>query len=375
MARTFQDDQEHTSSETIFDRSGLPHAVIVKTSPLHGPSGEIVAVMELFADITVQKELENRLHDSLTRFHNLFDVVPCYVSVHDRDFRIVEANQRFKESFSRRLGGYCYEIYKRRTEPCTPCPVADAFADGRSHSDEQVVIDSAGRQLHVVVYTAPVRDPRGRITDVMQVAADITEMRSLQDQLASLGRLVGGIAHSIKNVLEGLRGGVYVANLGFRDQNQADIQTGWGMIQRNVDRLSAMILDMLYCAKERSPRPLPVCLPEVTRAVVQLFGPRAADSGVKLEAQIADNLPDLLGEPRDIHSLISNLVGNALDACYADQDERKSRASWCASSAKTSRRSSRSPTTARAWMRRPAASSSPCSFRPRAPRVRAWGWW
>lgn len=324
VARTFQDDHEHTSSETIFDRSGLPHAVIVKTSPLHGPSGEIVAVMELFADITVQKELENRLHDSLTRFHNLFDVVPCYVSVHDRDFRIVEANQRFKESFSRRLGGFCYEIYKRRTEPCTPCPVADAFADGRSHSDEQVVIDNAGRQLHVVVYTAPVRDPRGRITDVMQVAADITEMRSLQDQLASLGRLVGGIAHSIKNVLEGLRGGVYVANLGFRDQNQADIQTGWGMIQRNVDRLSAMILDMLYCAKERSPRPLPVCLPEVTRAVLQLFGARAADSGVKLEAQIADNLPDLLGEPRDIHSLISNLVGNALDACYADQDERKS---------------------------------------------------
>jgi signal transduction histidine kinase len=272
----------------------------------------------------VQKELEHRLHDSLTRFHNLFDVVPCYVSVHDRDFRIVEANQRFKESFSRRLGGFCYEIYKHRKEPCPACPVADAFADGHSHSDEQVVFDNAGRQLHVVVYTAPVRDARGQITDVMQVAADITEMRTLQDQLASLGRLVGGIAHSIKNVLEGLRGGVYVANLGFRDQNQADIQTGWEMIQRNVDRLSAMILDMLYCAKQRSPRRLPVSLPEVTRAVVQLFAARSADAGVQLAAEIADNLPDLLAEPRDIHSLISNLVGNALDACYTDQDEQKS---------------------------------------------------
>jgi signal transduction histidine kinase len=323
VARTFEDGQEHTSGETIFDRRGLPHAVIVKTSPLRAPSGEIVAVMELFADITVQKELEHRLHDSLARFHNLFDVVPCFVSVHDRDYRVVEANRRFKESFRPRLGGYCYEIYKRRHEPCPSCPVADAYADGRPHSAEGIVIDNAGRQLHVMVYTAPVRDTQGRITDVIHVAADITEMRALQEELASLGRLVGGVAHSVKNVLEGLRGGVYVVNLGLRDNNQEDIRTGWEMVQRNVDRLSAMILDMLYCAKPRAPRRLPVSLPEVTRTVFQLYAPRAKDLGVTLEMDLDESVPAVAGEPRDLHSLISNLVSNALDACCADPDERK----------------------------------------------------
>jgi len=297
--------------------------VIVKTSPLRDPSGEIVAVMELFADITVQKELEHRLHDSLARFRNLFDVVPCFVSVHDRDFRVVEANDRFKESFRHRLGGYCYEIYKQRHEVCPTCPVADTYADGRSHAAEEIVIDSAGRQLHVMVYTAPVRDSQGRITDVIHVGADITEMRALQEELASLGRLVGGIAHSIKNVLEGLRGGVYVVNLGLRDNSQADIRTGWEMVQRNVERLSAMIMDMLYCAKPRAPRQVPVSLPEVTRAALQLYAARAKDLGVTLEADIDDSVPSVPGEPRDIHSLISNLLGNAVDACCADEDERK----------------------------------------------------
>lgn len=323
VARTFEDGQEHTSGETIFDRRGLPHAVIVKTSPLRLPSGEIVAVMELFVDITVQKELEYRLHDSLTRFHNLFDVVPCFVSVHDREFHIIEANQRFKESFSPKLGGYCYEIYKQRREPCPTCPVAEAYADGRPHSSEEIVTDNAGRRLHVMVYTAPVRDSQGRITDVMHVGADITEMRALQEELATLGRLVGGIAHSIKNVLEGLRGGVYVANLGFRDNSQADIRTGWEMIQRNVDRLSAMILDMLYCARPRAPRLVPVSLPEVAGAVIQLYAARAKDLGLSLEAELDDSVPSVLGEPRDLHSLLSNLVGNALDAGCADEDERK----------------------------------------------------
>jgi len=90
-----------------------------------------------------------------------------------------------------------------------------------------------------------------------------------------------------------------------------------------VDRLSAMILDMLYCAKPRAPRHLPVSLPEVTRAVLQLYAARAKDLGVTLEADIDDSVPSVPGEPRDIHSLISNLMGNALDACCADEDERK----------------------------------------------------
>jgi signal transduction histidine kinase len=177
--------------------------------------------------------------------------------------------------------------------------------------------------VYVVVYTAPVRDTGGQITEVMEVSADITEIRALQDKLASLGQLVGGIAHSIKNVLEGLRGGVYVTNLGFRDNSQEDIRTGWEMVERNVGRLSAMIMDMLYCAKDRSPRRLPVSLPAVAKEVIALLMPRTKDFSIKLEAQIAQEIPTLPAEPRDIHSLISNLISNAMDACITDQNEQK----------------------------------------------------
>ena len=323
VARTFQDGLEHTSEEKIFDRRGLPHDVIVNTRPLRNHTGAIAAVMELFTDITLQKHLERRLHDSLDRFHNLFDVVPCYVSVQDRDFRILEANRQFNESFGGRLGRHCYEIYKKRPNRCPVCPVAQTFEDGRTHSTEEVLIDNNGKQVHVVVHTAPIRDSQGNIAAVMEVSDDITEVRALQDELASLGGLVGGIAHSIKNILEGLRGGIYIANLGFRDNNQQDIRTGWEMVERNVRRLSPMILDMLYCAKERSPRRLPVSLPAVTREVLELYSPRCQQSSIKIEAEVAQDVGMILGEQKDIHALLSNLIGNALDACLSDQDEEK----------------------------------------------------
>ncbi len=323
VARTFQDGLEHTSEEKIFDRRGLPHDVIVNTRALRDHRNTIVAVMEMFTDITVQKELEHRLHDSLNRFHNLFDVVPCFISVQDRDFRIIEANRHFNETFGKQLGAHCYEIYKKRSNRCAVCPVAQTFEDGKTHSTEEVLVDNDGKQIYVVVHTAPVRDTQGDITAVMEVFDDITEIRALQDKLAALGGLVGGIAHSIKNVLEGLRGGIYIVNLGLRDNNQKDLRTGWEMVERNVGKLSAMILDMLYCAKERSPRRLPVALPTVIREVLELYSSRCSQTSIKLEAEVAEAAGAILGEPKDIHSLVSNLLGNAVDACLSDENEEK----------------------------------------------------
>jgi len=325
--RTLADGKEHTSEETIFNRRGLPHNVIVNTMPLRDKSGAVVAVMEMFTDITVQKELEHRLHDSLGRFQNLFDTVPCYITVQDRDFLLVEANQRFRDAFGERLGRHCYEAYKGRSEPCEECPVALVYADGEVHHSEEVVTNLKGDKLHVLTYAAPVRNRRGEIVSALEVSTDITEAKELQDKLAFLGSLVAGTAHSVKNVLEGLRGGVYIVNMGFKSERQQDVKTGWEMVERNVKRVSDMIMDMLYCAKDRTPNLAPVDLCAMAQEVVGLYSQRAQDAGVALTTEIDPKLPPVAGESKDIHALFSNLVTNAIDACASCEDERDFRVS------------------------------------------------
>jgi signal transduction histidine kinase len=267
-------------------------------------------------------ELENRLQESQARFRNLFDNAPCFISVQDREFRILESNLRFDESFGKGAGRFCYEVYKKRQDPCPRCPVKETFADGGIHTSEESVMDNRGRPLHTLVYTAPIRDREGAIASVMEMSTDITEIHTLQNRLASLGELVGGVAHSIKNILEGLRGGVYIVNLGFRDKNEADIRTGWEMVERNVARLSSLIMDMLCCARDRAPRRLPVSLRALAGDVVALLTPRAAQYGIRLECR-ADEAVEAFGEPKDLHAMISNLVANAIDACNEDPRERE----------------------------------------------------
>jgi len=251
----------------------------------------------------------------------LFDAVPYWITIQDRDLRVVNASARLIADFGNHLGEQCYVAYKNRTEPCSECPLQRTFEDGQEHTSQEALFDARGMPRHVLAKTAPVRNHAGEIAAVMKVFVDVTEIRTLQNELAGLGQLIGEIAHDAKNILDGLQGGIYIVNLGFGKGNQEDIRVGWGMIQRNVGRLSSMLMDMLYCAKKRSPRRMPVSLPVALREAVELFTPRARQFHIDLQLKAADEV-EILGEPEQIHKLISNLICNAIDACRADPEKQ-----------------------------------------------------
>ena len=65
-------------------------------------------------------------------YRQYWEEMPCYLSVHDRDFRIIDGNRRFRADFGDRIGDFCYRVYKQRTEVCPNCPVEATFADEKS---------------------------------------------------------------------------------------------------------------------------------------------------------------------------------------------------------------------------------------------------
>ncbi len=133
------------------------------------------------------REKNKILESSHLLCRQLFDEVPCYISVQNRDRRIVRANRQFKLDFGSCLGERCYEIYKHRTHPCPQCPVEESFRDGMIHQTEEVVTTRGGKQKIVLTLTAPLKDENGEINEVMELATDITQIRELQDRLTSLG--------------------------------------------------------------------------------------------------------------------------------------------------------------------------------------------
>jgi len=121
--------------------------------------------------------------DSNSRYHEYWEEMPCFLSVHDRDFRIVDGNRRFREHFGESVGEFCYRVYKGRDEICPDCPVEATFADGRNHPSEQLLTTRDGRQIPVMVHTTPVKDDSGEVVAVMEMHTDIGEVKRLQSML------------------------------------------------------------------------------------------------------------------------------------------------------------------------------------------------
>lgn len=324
VARTFRDGQRHGSEEKVKCADGREVSVIVYTTPILNDEGEITAVMEMSTDITELKLLQERLRESQERYRLIFDEVPCYISIQDQDLNIIEANRRFKEDFGDLLGCKCFEVYKHRTEECFPCAVQSTFKDGLLHRSEEVVTANSGEQVNTLVSTAPIRNSDGDVTSVMEMSADITEIRKLQSKLTSLGLLIGSISHGIKGLLNSLDGGVYLVNSGMEKDDQGRVRKGWEMVQRNTARIRSMVLDILYYAKDREPDWEPISAVRAIEEVAGLMEAKAKEKGIEFRRNFDEAAGEFEGDAKGIRSLLVNLVENSLDACSEAQDKEGS---------------------------------------------------
>ena len=321
VERTFEDGQHHRSEELVRGKDGRDRYVIAYTAPIRDEQGEIVNVVELSADITEVKQLQQT-------YRALFDVVPCYISVQNRDLTIGDANQRFRSDFGESVGDPCYEVYKHRTEPCLDCPVARTFQDGTHHQSEEVVTCQDGVRKNVLCHTAPIADPTGKITKVMEMSTDITELRQLQSRLTSLGMLVGSVSHGIKGLLSGLDGGIYLMETGLSKGKEERIHQGWDMVKRNVERIRSMVMNVLYYGKDREVYWQEIDLGDLAVSVEEVLESRAAQLGVELEVSAGEGAFE--GDQSAVHSLLVNLLENALDACRIDKRQISHRVSLTA---------------------------------------------
>lgn len=325
VEETFQTGVGLKQRHTIQLADGRTTTVMVHTAPIRNRDNTVELVLEISADVTEMNRLQAELRATQARYQQLFNEVPCYISVQDKDFRITATNKRYKTDFGEEVGGFCYESYKHRSSPCPQCPVAKTFEDGLSHSHETVVRSKTGEEYNVLIWTAPIRDETGAVTQVMEMSTNITEVRQLEDHLSSLGLLIGSVSHAIKGLLTGLDGGMYQLGSGFAKANAAQIQEGWETVRLMVDRIRRMVLDILYYAKERNLNWEKTDVPTLVRDSVVTLEKEMREAGIAFVLDVDPSLGDVELDIGIIRSALSNILENAIDACRIDSAKAQHR--------------------------------------------------
>ncbi len=142
------------------------------------------------------------------------------------------------------------------------------------------------------------------------------------ERLAAMGQTIATLSHHIKNILQGIRGGSYLIEEGLKASEFEVVAKGWSIVDKNQDKISNLVMDMLSFSKERVPDMVPTKMNDVVADVIELMHGRASDAGVTLEWQPDRAIPTLTFDPDAIHRAILNVVTNAIDACEKREDGR-----------------------------------------------------
>jgi two-component system, NtrC family, sensor kinase len=158
---------------------------------------------------------------------------------------------------------------------------------------------------------------------------DLREIKRLEkellksERLAAIGQTVAGLAHGIKNILHGLKGGSYLVDIGIQKDESEKLKKGWDMIKRNIGRTSNLVMDLLSYSKEREPE-FETCRPnQIAGDVCALVEDKARQNKVKLVKDFDDAIAEVSMDPNSVHEVLLNLMSNAVDACLFDEDTSK----------------------------------------------------
>lgn len=141
----------------------------------------------------------------------------------------------------------------------------------------------------------------------------LAQAKIQSERLAAVGETVAFLSHHIKNILQALGAGIDVVEMGINSGNITKAQTAWPIVQRSIDRINRLILNMLAFSKNREPLLENVKMKDILMDCVELVARHADERGIAIMCDI-DEMPRIAADANGLHQAYLNLITNAMDA-------------------------------------------------------------
>ena len=294
------------------DGSRLPVEVNVRFVTLAG--GEFM--ISVARDITERKQAEKSLREERNKLEAVMSAIGDGITVQDREFRILYQNAPHREKQGDHAGEFCYRAYQHRDQICKGCLLVTCFADGRVHRRETSAVTEQGT-LHMEVSASPLRDAEGRIVGGIEVVRDITERKSLEEQLLhaqkmeAVGQLASGVAHDFNNVL--------TAIIGYANLLQMEAKDGGpgrpyiDQVLASAERASKLTRSLLTFSRKQTMQMKALDLNGIVRGIDKLLRPLMGED-IELRTVLAASALTVMADSGQIEQVLMNLASNARDA-------------------------------------------------------------
>jgi two-component system NtrC family sensor kinase len=280
----------------------------------------VEAMADLLSVALANAELFQTMKRAEWRFRTLFRAAPdAVLTVLQATGRIREANDAVREVFGLEphqiVGTTLVDLLLPVDRGTLEAALAAAF-DGRPARVE-VQVTLPGGATRVVALAAS-RLPEADPPSILLIGRDMTQERELRvrlmesDRLAAVGELVAGVAHEVNNPLSSISA---FAQLLLRDNSLSSSQReSIDVIRAETMRASQVVKDLLAFARRSEPERAPLDINSVVARTVRMRQYQFSEASVRVDTELADDLPSVMGDARQLQQVCLNLLTNAVQA-------------------------------------------------------------
>jgi two-component system NtrC family sensor kinase len=307
--------------ETLRRKDGTLLHTLQNITAVRDPRGRIAQIRGLMLDVTEQKTFQSQLQRERDFNQKILNTTQSMILVLDTAGLISYANRRCYEA-----GYHENELIGHRLVDWVESSHRedfDAALETTAHGQQVENLElrvrrSDGSMGHFSISLSPMRDDQKAVNSVVVVMTDITDAALLQaklahsEKMATIGRLVSGVAHEVNNPL--------AAILGFTDlllenpevplSARDDLQ----IILQETQRTKDIVQDLLSFARQRPVQREPVQVNSVLRQTIKLRSYDFASHGVEVMEDFEEVLAPALGDSQQLQQVFLNILNNAYDA-------------------------------------------------------------
>ncbi len=265
-----------------------------------------------------QKKAEKEIRQAGEEWMLTFDSITDWVSIQDKDFKIVRANRAYANNFDMKpdelTGKPCYEVVHGTKEPYPKCPHRQTL-ETKKPATEEFFEPHLG--IYLEMTTSPIFNENGEVTGTVHITKDITEHRKLEAQfrqaqkMEAIGTLAGGIAHDFNNLLTAIIG---FGELGLvRISKEDSLRENFEEIVKAGKQAGSLTKQLLAFSRKQA-FDLTILNLNDSLGDMENMLQRMIGEDIILETVLSPELSQIKADPTQMQQVIMNIAVNSRDA-------------------------------------------------------------
>lgn len=286
------------------------------------------------ASIAIERaRVEESLHQLTAHYERLVDTSPIGIYALDTEGRCTEVNAALAEILGRSAGDLLGRHFADIVAPEDLQDVSRSF--GRTVTGER---EGTSNEFHVLRPSGERRLVRIRAAAICEgdlvlgthgVLRGITEEREREarlrraERLASIGTLIGGVAHELNNRLHAIRG---FTDLLLLDEASPERREDLETIHRETERMAKIVSDLRLVARRTQEEEALRTRVDLNDVVVHVLRTREyalSTRNIQVRQDLAPDLRAVWGQRGQLEQVVLNLVVNAEQAMTSSDGDKR----------------------------------------------------